>query len=202
MNLFKQMGKNWTKNTKSKALGESGKKAAYTLLGGMLYTVIPTAIQGWGGVDMSGAKGVMAGAVGSSVVGLLADKKEIVAGGLATAGIHLAYNHLNGVITGIFGSPIFGYSPGAVQYTDEKQVSETMNDALPAGYGYNSMGEIVALDLPGNQEMIAQEQPVNDYTSELNDYTTSLNDYTSSLGIDGFGGMLTKDLAANGLIFS
>lgn len=201
MNAFKTMGRNWSKNTKSKALGETGKKAGYTFLGGLLYTIIPTAIQGWGGIDMSGAKGIIAGSLGSGIIGIVSDKKEITAGGLATAGIHLVYAHLNGTITSVFNSPIFGASTGAVTTTTDTETMAVNDGQLPSGYGYNSRGEIVALNTPINQMTMEQAQPVSEYTTQLSEYTTQLNDFTGAVTIDPafMGGYLSKDLKAFGL---
>lgn len=202
MDLFKKMGRNWSKSTKSKALGDTGKKAAYTLLGGFLYTIIPTAVQGWGKVDMSGAKGIITGALGSSVIGILADKKEITTGGLATAGIHLVYTNMNPIITSIFDTPIFAGSTGAITTTTD---TETMavNDGLPDGYGYNSRGEIVALNSQATQKPMFEPQQVSEYTSQLSEYTSSLNDFTDqvSIGPDFLTGFLGKELKSYGLQF-
>ena len=202
MDAFKKMGKNWSKNTKSKALGDTGKKTAYTLLGGFLYTIIPTAIQGWGGVDMSGAKGIIAGSVGSSIIGIVSDKKEITTGGLATAGIHLVYAHLNGTITSIFNTPIFAASTGAITTTTDTETIAMNDGVLPSGYGFNSRGEIVALNTPSNQMTMEQAQPVSSFTGDLRDrYTSQLNDYTDKLQAAApfSNNFMTNDLKTYGL---
>lgn len=173
MDIFKKMGRNWAKNTKPKALGSNFKKAAWTLGGGTIYWLIPTALQGWFKTDMSGLKGVLVGASGAAVIGMLSDKKEILGGGLATAGIHLTYNHLNDSITNIFSSPIFGYQNGSVSrtYDDMGLPPKPADDdaSLPKGYAYNENGELVALNLPDNSKMLApRDESMNDFTNELN----------------------------------
>lgn len=206
MSIFKQMGANWTANTKSKPLGEAAKKGLWTFLGGTLYWLFPTAIQGFGKVDMSGLKGVFVGVIGTSLTGILADKKEIIAGGITAGGVHLTYNHLNGTITNIFNSPIFGYGKGSVQsYTEtgiESLEAQSTGDEAPAGYGYNSAYELVALNPPDGSLLQAPVQstsvtPVADYRDDLDStkykLQAALNDRVNKLG--GFAPSPTNALA-------
>lgn len=187
--IAKKIGQNWSKNTKSKALGETAKKGLWTFLGGTLYWLYPTAIQGLLKVDMSGLKGVAVGVIGSSLTGILSDKKEIVAGGICAGGVHLTYNHLNGIITDVFQSPIFGYSAGAIQtYTDEGTEAlenQPVSDGIPEGYTTDEMGELVPIDTPDGGNLLAQ-QSVNDFVDKLDHRNhpkpSALADYVSKVG--------------------
>ena len=189
MSIFKQMGRNWRKNTKGKAIGNNAKKAATGLLGGTLYWLVPTAIQGLFKVDMSGVKGMLLGASASTAIGMLSDKSAIITGGLTAAGVHATYAHLNPTITKVLNTPIFASDPDAIQRVTATSVEQETTRDLPEGYYIDENGYLAhsSVEMPDGNELPAA---VNDYIEKISvgDYVEEIpvGDYVEQIGVSDY----------------
>lgn len=169
MGLFKDFFSNVKKNNNS----AFWKKGMFGVLGGATYILIPTAVQGMFKVDMSGWKGVTAGAVGATLIGMGSDHPEFAMGALAASGVHITYVYGNDTIASLLGKPIFAFDPATQMLGD---------DAVPPG-----MQEIT---LPDGQRVLASASGVNDFVSNLPGSQAGMNDFVSSLPAAAGGSQL------------
>lgn len=154
--IFRRMSMNLKKNTKPEPL----KNLLWGVIGGFLYPVIPTAIQGFLKVDMSGWKGVLTGGLTTTAIGMLSDKMMIAYGGIAAMTTHIVYVKANDTIASVMNTPIFAFD----------KTSSLMDEALPPGMEY--------INLPDGTRVIAQKSPaLNDFVNEI----PALQDYTSTI---------------------
>jgi hypothetical protein len=168
--LFGQISGNVKRNFDKKNM----RSLAYAAIGGALYPLIPTIIQGFSGkvatganrVDMSGWKGVLTGGITTALVGMASNKMEIAYGGFAAMITHITYVKANDTIASFTGSPIFAFDKSS-------QIQNVLSDNLPNGMEY--------ITLPDGKQVLASSG-VSDYVPALVDYRAGVSDYVPALG--------------------
>lgn len=191
--VFTKMSKNVKANSKTVQL----KRLLWGVIGGFLYPIIPTVIQGMSGkkadgtfnIDMSGWKGVLTGGISTSLIGMASNRMEIAFGGIAAMTTHLIYVKANDKVAEMTGSPIFAFDRTATL-----QLTPLSDESLPPGMDY--------IPLPDGSRVIASKGPqMNDYTEGVADYAPNVADYTPAVsdytpGIsDGYA---FEDMVQNG----
>lgn len=117
-----------------------------TVLGGLMYVVVPTALQSWRNVDMTGWKGYLTSIGTNVLVGSLLREPGYVAGVLGAACAHFVYARMqDSIIRPIFGTYAFRFDPTVTT----SSMSDDAAPALPAGTMLrNVAGETIALYPP------------------------------------------------------
>lgn len=112
MNLFKQAITNIGDTFGSaKSLLEV---LAQPIAGAAIYTGVPSALQGWFNVDMTGWKMPIVGTAAGLVVGAIFRKPGVIAGTLGGLGAHLGYAKFNSAYKAIFKTYIPRFDPNVV----------------------------------------------------------------------------------------
>lgn len=160
--------------------------------GGMLYPVIPTAVQRITGWDMTGWKGALTGLLTTALIGTATGQAGMTAGAIGAFTAHMGYAVLNGpVIYPIFGQYLFRWDPVAnATFADavdvelqEGAVMETLPDGrrIPVyrdeNTGDSTMSDY-AYSLPAARE---ESTSMSDYVQALPQPQSSLSGYAESL---------------------
>lgn len=167
--------------------------------GGMLYPVIPTAVQRVTGWDMTGWKGALTGLLGTGLIGMATGQAGMTAGAIGAFTAHMGYAVLNGpVIYPIFGQYLFRWDPVAnATFADDIVVQEgATTHTLPDGR-----------TVPVYRDEAAESTTtMNDYAYSLPDTSTSMtsmSDYVQALpqsqsALSGYAESLSEARAAYG----
>lgn len=152
-----------------------------TLLGGLMYVVVPTTIERWTHVDLTGWRGY-ATSIGINVlVGALFREPGYIAGTLGAAGAHLVYARMQDSKTWwwLFGKFAYRFDPTVTT----SAMSDDAAPALPTGTMMrNVAGETIALYPPS--PAVANVGVEDNYQRALQDnYQETLRDnYRHDLG--------------------
>lgn len=182
-----------------------------TVVGGLMYVVVPTALEKWTGSDLTGWRGYLTSISVNLLIGGLLREPGYIAGTLGASAAHFVYARLqDAIIQPVFGQFAYRFDPTVTT----SSMSDDAKGALPPGTMLrNVAGETIALyppspsvanvgvednyqrDLGDNyqQDLADNFQPDlgDNYQTSLRDnYQTSLSDnYRTDLG-ERYGGAL------------
>lgn len=119
-------------------------------IGAAIYTAVPSALQGWGNIDMTGWKMPIVGTLASVGAGIIAGSPGIVAGGFGAFLAHLAYTKFQSAYKAIFKTYIPRFDPNLVA---------TFADGNDGNAGYIAPPAQQQLSLDGGDNIVLYGQP-------------------------------------------
>jgi hypothetical protein len=201
--IFRKMGRNLKYNLNKK----NAKDALWASAGAVLYALFPTALQGWGKMNMEGWKGWTTGFVTSNLIGAALNKPSMMFGATAAAATHILYVKGNKIINDVFGSPIFRFGSETLNdmylenLTPSQYYWEKLNDAandnfeiitLPTGEQVRAFKGVTPDEMPE----VAQLPPAQETTNYVSDDAPIVENMKPSY-IDDFEQQVANGLFVN-----
>ena len=157
----------------------------WTIGGGVLTPLIPTMIQGFFKVDMTGWRGWWTGLLSTVLLGFAVDKPKMSLGSMGVSAVHLMYVQFNDSIAALFGTPIYRFSQNA-QLFDNAPPQDVTKVTLPDGRTvYANVAS--QIDRPSQVNDYVESPMMNDYvetpaTTKTDTMSPQMNDFVSQLG--------------------